>query len=154
MVGLLAGALGGCSDVGEFAGVKEGRSGGFVPPPGDPAVVVPGGAAAILREDPVKSPISLDNPAYGVPGDASVLSFDYDLTVPAGNEDYLQVYVADAAKPTFEVGGGAGRYAGTHRVDVTRYRGQTVRVIFSLMAGWNDQGFDSTVEVKNLACER
>ena len=141
----------GCSDSGGGSvHVRPRGEGGFEAAPGDPVEVSPDGA--VLREDPDKSPVSAENHAFTVSQDAEVMTFDYVVTVPPENEDFLQVYIGDPSKPVFEVGGPPGRYEGTYRVDVTQLRGQKVRVILSLMSGWADRGFDSEVSVKNVRC--
>lgn len=141
----------GCSDSGGGPPhVLPQGEGGFEAGPGDPVEVSKDGA--VLREDPVRSPVSAENRAFAVPQDAEVMTFDYVVTVPAGNEDFLQIYIGDPSKPVFEIGGLPGRYEGTYRADVTQLRGQTVRVILSLMSGWADRGLDAEVFVQNVRC--
>ena len=146
--------LAGCSGgPGEFAGVEQRQEGGFSGDSPSQGSVSDDGVSASLREDPARSPVSLTNSAFTIPPDASYLVFDYDLSVPPGNEDYLCCYLGERSHPLSRVGGQPGTYAATQRLDVVALRGRQVPLIFNLQSGWGDRDSSSQVTVRYLRFE-
>lgn len=110
------------------------------------------GSSATLSEDDITyyAPVSLENLSFFIPSDALTLSFDYELVVPANNEDYFDFFFADelgdsvppwswgSDLPTFWAGGYEGTYSGSFSYNVTAFRETGVTVIFDLMYGWDD----------------
>ena len=123
----------------------------------DPAITVTAdGSSATFVEDPVYTPVALINNNFSLPADAMTLSFDYVLTVPIYNEDYLDFYFNDTSTPQFSIGGYADPalssnplvFSGTHELDVSSYAGSSVNIIFDLFsADWN---LESVVAISNV----
>ena len=111
------------------------------------------GSSATFYEDSI-APISLENESFFIPSDALTLSFDYNLVVAADNEDYFDFYIEldeyGYNKLAFWDGGHEGTYTDTFSYDLTDLRGSTVPVIFDLMYGWDDVGYESILKISNV----
>ena len=123
----------------------------FTPYPPEAISITPDGFAATIYEDETIAPVSLANWSLDIPADAVALSFDFLLEVADNNEDYLDFYIGPSLSfPSFEVGGGPGSYSGSYIYDLTGFQGSTVSVLFDLMFGWEDRGFESHLTVSNV----
>lgn len=126
----------------------------------DPTVSVAlNGHSAVFTEDPNISPVSLLLNPFTVPTDAISLSFEYNLSVAPGNEDYFHAKLFDVTTgfslPGFDlgdIGGLEGTSASTNPIlwDLTSLRGQTIGLVFDLGYGWNDGGYESVLTVANV----
>ena len=120
------------------------------------AVAISGdGLSATFTEDPVYSPVALWDTGLLMPADPEILSFDYELIVATGNNDYFDFYLGDLTSPIFSVGGAADEVeplilSGAYMVDVSPFANSTLPLAFSFIYDWGDGGFDSTLVVSNL----
>jgi hypothetical protein len=146
---LLASLLAGCEDTGDTVAVNlnffaSDRS----------AAIAPDGRAATLSENDVTAPVTIDFSRFYVPADALTVTFEYELSVAAGGEDYLDFFVADTSRPVFSDGGASGTYAGNVTWDVRPHRATSVAVIFDLHAGFADRSYGSTLTIRDVALTR
>jgi len=129
----------------------------------DPTVTVElDGSFALLAEDPGFSPVILSNdPGLGdpniiFPGLGVSLSFDYDFSEAAGEDDEFGAFLIDAATG-FSISGfelffqNSG--AGTIEFDLSSLVGLTLGLEFQLISLPNDSGFDSVARVSNVQLE-
>ena len=119
-----------------------------------PVSISADGLSATLSEDSF-GPTSLENPALTIPDDATILTFDYRLTVAAGNEDYFDFYFDNTNTPIFSTGGSNedGRDAllsGSYSLSLDGLQGGQTAIIFALQWGWDDYGYDSTLVISNV----
>ena len=134
----------------------------FVAAPGANILISSDGQTAAFSEDIFFSPVSLSNSNLAIQSSATILSFDYELVVPVGNEDYFDLYLGNTSSPLFSVGGFADpavetnslMWSDTYSVDLTAYAGSSVEMIFGFMYGWNDWGFDSLLTISNLQIDQ
>jgi len=124
----------------------------------DPTVAVSAnGQSAVFTEDQYISPVSLLLIPFVVPGNALSLSFDYNLAVAPGNEDYFHAKLFDLGTGDSltgfdlgDVGGLEGTHAGPTLWDLTSLRGQSVGLVFDLGYGYDDFGLESVLTVSNV----
>lgn len=102
-----------------------------------------------ISEDPSFAPVGVWDFDLFIPTDAVSLSFDYSLTVGAGNEDYFDFYFNDLSAPSDSIGGFEGIYAGTMTKDLAALRGSTIEIALTLNYGFSDLGFDSILTITN-----
>lgn len=108
------------------------------------------GSTAVFSEDPLVSPIALEMLVFAVPANAITLSFDYELTIPTGNEDNFDFYLNDLTTPVFSSGGlGPDMFTGSPVFDITLYAGGQTSLVFDLIYGFGDQDFSSQLILRN-----
>lgn len=122
----------------------------FDPYPNDKVDIALNGTSAVIREDDWFAPVSLENYGLFIPENALSLTFNYELVVGADNEDYFDFFILDLSIPDFWVGGDEGTYTGTYTYDLAPLRGETVPIVFDLMYGWGDGGYESYVKISSL----
>lgn len=122
----------------------------FTANPASDVVINPDGSSATLFEDWAVAPVSFSNSSFSIPSDALSLSFDYALVVAAFNDDYFDFYINDVIAPDFWDGGPEGTYSGTYTYGLAALRGHTIPIIFNLMYGWGDGGYESYLTVSNV----
>jgi len=127
----------------------------------DPSVTVTAdGTSASITETPALfSTLLVNDPGLGdpdiiIPGAGTILSFSYDFTEAAGENNEFGVFIVDG-----ETGGSAGSAFefftqdsgfGTISFDLTSLAGQTLGLQFELTALFGDAEFDSAVTVSNV----
>ena len=134
----------------------------------DPTVTVAvDGSSATIEEDPFISPVWLINdPFFGhqsvvIPGENTVLSFDYDFVEGVGNDDTFNAFILDSTTgapvgPSFEFFV-SGTSSGSHSFDLSSLAdvGFDLGLQFELVS--NEDPFspplDSTVIISNLRLE-
>ena len=146
---LLAIGIAGCEEAGDSVAVNL----NFFSSDGS-AAIEPDGRAATLSENELTAPVTIDLSRFYVPADALTVTFDYELSVAADGEDYLDFFVADRTRPVFSDGGAPGTYAGSVTWDVRDHRGTSVAVIFDLHAGFADRSYGSTLTIRDVALKR
>lgn len=114
-------------------------------------VVRADGGSGTLYEDVIPAPVSLENYGFLIPGDAVSISFDYQLVVQLGNEDYFYFYTNDLVIPAFWAGGYQGIYSGSISQDISGLRNSEVYMAFNISQGWDDGGYESYVTISNVA---
>lgn len=119
-----------------------------------PVSISADGLSATLSEDTF-GPTSLENPALTISDDATILTFDYRLTVASGNEDYFDFYFDDITMPIFSTGGlnedGTDAFfSGSYSLSLDGLQGGQTAIIFALQWGWDDYGYDSTLVISNV----
>lgn len=137
-----------------FAGLVD--WGSFTASPG--SLVTIDESSATLREDSptdpehaLIAPVSLENYQFLIPSTALAFSFTYDLLVPESNIDYFDFYFGDTTAPYFSAGGQVNHYSGTVNItDLSSYRGTEVAIIFGLMCGEGDYGYESSLTISNV----
>jgi hypothetical protein len=122
----------------------------FTAIPVDRVAISSDGSTAVFSEDPIFSPITLEHLNFAVPDNAVTLSFDYELAIPAGNEDYFDFYLNDLTTPIFSQGGlGLLALTGSPVFDLTPYSGGKTSLVFHLIAGFGDQELTSQLTLRN-----
>jgi len=117
----------------------------------DPTVSIgPNNSTATITEDPPYAPVGLWQPSFYVPLDAMSLTFKYELTVAADNEDYFDFYFGDLTGPSDSFGGFSGNYPGSITKNLTGFAGGTLALAFALNYGLNDQGFNSVLTISDV----
>ncbi|MCP4111989.1 MAG: hypothetical protein GY749_41755 [Desulfobacteraceae bacterium] len=96
----------------------------------------------------MKLPLLLNRDLY-IPNNAVSLTFDYNLNVETGNENYFDFYFDNLSGPYDSAGGHEGVYTGTITKNVTAFAGSTLSLAFFFNFGWDDFRFDSTLEITN-----
>jgi hypothetical protein len=111
------------------------------------------GLTATFSEDIVSSPISLSG-NIPFPESAIVVSFQYELSVAAWNEDYFDFFIGDITTPAFSVGGAAGDsllvFSGVQNVDLRPFGAGALALIFDFGFGFGDLGLDSQLTISNV----
>jgi len=111
------------------------------------------GRWAIFSEDLSHSPVSLENETLMLPAAGGTLTFEYELTIPANNSDFFDLFIADPSQRIFEMGGSANfNCQGDFTFDYTHLAGTAIPLYFHLMSDWptNDLGLDSQLVIRNL----
>jgi len=111
------------------------------------------GRSALFSEDSQHSPVSLQNETLMLPAAGGTLSFEYELTIPADNSDFFDLFIADPSQRIFEMGGSANfDCQGDFTFDYTHLAGTTVPLYFHLISDWsaNDPGLGSQLIIRNL----
>ena len=118
----------------------------------DPTVAVfgPDHSSATILEDPTFSPVGLWETGLSIPSDATSLSFDYELQVMAGNEDYFDFYFGDLFGPIEWYGGFDGIYSGAITKDLAGFAGGVLPIAFALTSGIGELVFDSVLTIENV----
>lgn len=117
----------------------------------DLTVTVLGPGAVSITEDYSTAPVRLRDFDIPIPDGSLSLSFDFQLNVPVGNEDYFDFYFNNPGVPSDSFGGTEGFYSGTITKDLNGFGGSTLELIFSLNWGWDDFGYDSVLTISNAA---
>lgn len=110
----------------------------------------PGNASARVTEYSSFGPVGLWELDLFIPADAGRLRFNFELVVPAGNEDYFDFYFGDLAGPYLSFGGLEDVYSGSVDESLAAYRGGTLSLAFALNYGFDDSGFDSILTISDV----
>jgi len=111
------------------------------------------GRWAVFSEDPSHSPVSLRNEALLLPATGGTLTFEYELTIPANNSDFFDLFIADPSQHFLEMGGKGYIHSQVDfTFDYTHLAGTAIPLYFHLMSDWpaNDPDLDSQLVIRNL----